>query len=70
MVCDYCVNQEEYDKKMAALEKQKQEDMDFAREVNKRLQEEINEEQRKLEEKKKLYQDTLDQQRKDMELKK
>lgn len=61
MVCDYCVNQEEYEKKMAELEKQKQEDMDFAKEVNRRLQEEINEEQRKFEEKKKLYQETLDQ---------
>ena len=37
MVCDYCVNQEEYDKKMEELEKQKQEDMDFAKEVNRRL---------------------------------
>lgn len=34
--------------------------MDFAKEVNQRLQDEINEEQRKLEEKKKLYQETLD----------
>lgn len=37
LVCDFCINKEQYQKKLEDLEKQRQEDVEFAKEVNKRL---------------------------------
>lgn len=69
LICDFCINKDQYQKKLDDLERQKQEDVEFAREVNKRLQSELEEENQKLSEKRRIYMEAILNQRSDNEQK-
>lgn len=67
LICDNCVNKNEFDKKLQNLENEKAKDVEFANEINKELLRQLEEERAKDAEKRRIYKDALENQRGDME---
>ena len=67
LICDTCVNKNQFEKRLQNLENEKQQDLDFAKEINDELLRQLEEERAKDAEKRKIYKDALENQRNDME---